>query len=112
MTDEAVAHDPAVPVQVRDNPAQQRYEATVDGLPAGFAAYRIRPGLIAFVHTEIDDGFAGQGVGSALIREALDEARRRGLDVLPVCPFVNAFIERHLEYRDLVPAAQREAFGL
>jgi predicted GNAT family acetyltransferase len=79
---------------------------------AGFAAYRLRPGLIAFIHTEVDDAFAGHGVGSALVQGALDSARSRSLQVLPFCPFVNAFIKGHAEYIDLVPASHREAFGL
>lgn len=79
---------------------------------AGFVAYRMQPGLIAFVHTEVDDAFEGHGVGSILVREALADARRRGFEVLPLCPFVNAFIERHREYLGLVPASRREEFGL
>jgi uncharacterized protein len=79
---------------------------------AGLAAYRMQPGLIAFVHTEVDDAFEGHGVGSILVREALDDARRRRLEVLPFCPFVNSFIEGHREYLDLVPGSRREEFGL
>jgi predicted GNAT family acetyltransferase len=79
---------------------------------AGFADYRLRPGLIAFIHTEVDDAFEGRGVGSALVSGALDDARRRELDVLPFCPFVNSYMEKHRDYVDLVPESQREAFGL
>jgi predicted GNAT family acetyltransferase len=101
-----------VAVKVRDMPDEQRYAATVDGAPAGFAAYRLRPGLVAFIHTEVDEAFAGHGVGSTLIGDALDDARSRDLAVLPFCPFVNAFIKAHLEYLDLVPTSHRKAFGL
>jgi predicted GNAT family acetyltransferase len=78
----------------------------------GFAAYRRRPGLIAFVHTEVEDAFEGHGVGSMLIREALEDAGRRGFEVLPFCPFVNSFITEHREFVDLVPGSRREEFGL
>jgi predicted GNAT family acetyltransferase len=101
-----------VAVEVRDNPEAQRYEAAVDGRLAGFAAYRMQPGLIAFVHTEVDDAFEGHGVGSILVREAIDDARRRRFEILPFCPFVNSFIEGHREYLDLVPGSRREEFGL
>jgi predicted GNAT family acetyltransferase len=101
-----------VAVQVHDNPDEQRYEAVVDGEVAGFTAYRAQPGLIAFVHTEVEDAFAGHGVGSILIREALDDARRRGVEVLPFCPFVNSFIAEHREFVDLVPGSRRKEFGL
>ena len=100
------------PVEVHDNPPEERYEAAVDGALAGFAEYRRKPGLIAFVHTEVDQAFEGHGVASILIHDALEDARRRGLAVLPFCPFVNGYIEQHSEYVELVPKSQREAFGL
>jgi len=101
-----------VTVEVHDNPDEQRYEAVVDGELAGFAAYSTQPGLIVFVHTEVKDGFEGHGVGSILIRDALDDARRRGFEVLPFCPFVNSFIAEHREFVDLVPGSRRQEFGL
>jgi uncharacterized protein len=51
-------------------------------------------------------------VASTLIREALDDGRRRRLDVLPLCPFVNSYIDGHRDYVDLVPESRREVFGL
>jgi len=101
-----------VAVEVHDNPDEQRYEAVVDGELAGFLAYRTQPGLIALLHTEVEDAFEVHGVGSMLIREALEDARRRGFEVLPFCPFVNSFIVEHREFVDLVPGSRREEFGL
>ncbi len=99
-------------IEVRDNPPAERYEATIDGAVAGFAEYRRKPGLIAFIHSEVDPAFEGHGVASTLIHDALEDARHRGLAVLPFCPFVNAYIQRHRGYVELVPQSQREAFGL
>ena len=99
-------------VAVADNPEQQRYEITVDGQVAGWSLYRRRPGLIAFVHTEIEPRFEGRGLGGRLISAALDEARADGQIVLPFCPFVNDYIQRHPQYADLVPAEYRARFGL
>jgi predicted GNAT family acetyltransferase len=99
-------------VTVVDAPAEHRYEIRAGDELAGFVQYRSRPGLIAFIHTEIDDRFEGRGLGSKLIAHVLDEARERGLAVLPFCPFVNAYIERHPEYLDLVPENDRPRFGL
>ena len=95
-----------------DAPERERYEVSVAGEVAGFSAYRLRPELIAFVHTEIDPRFQGRGLADELIRFALEDARARGLAVLPFCPFVKAFIERHPDYADLVPASFRAQFGL
>lgn len=87
---------------VRDVPDRSRYEAIVDGALAGFAAYRMRDGVRVFTHTEVSDAFEGRGVGSALVRGALDDVRASGGRLVALCPFVHSFIERHDEYADLV----------
>ena len=89
-------------VAVADNPDAARYELTVDGERAGFVTYRQSPGVIALLHAEVDPARERRGLGSQLVRGALDDARARGLMVRPVCPFVQWFIETHEEYRDLV----------
>jgi predicted GNAT family acetyltransferase len=58
-----------------------------------------------FTHTEVDPAFEGHGIGSALAAGALDDARRRGLVVVPSCPFIRAYITRHPEYADLLRAS-------
>lgn len=98
-------------LELTNEPARNRYEARLDGELAGFSQYRERPGLIAFIHTEIDPAQEGQGIGGKLVAHALDDARQRGLAVLPFCPFVNGYIERHPEYVDLIPAEHRAKFG-
>ncbi|SEF78697.1 hypothetical protein SAMN04489712_10233 [Thermomonospora echinospora] len=90
--------------EISDNTGQSRYEIRVDGRLAGFAQYRQRNGAVVFTHTEVDDEYEGQGVGSALVRGALDDVRSRGAQVVPLCPFVKSYIERHPEYQDLVAA--------
>ena len=87
---------------VTDNPGAERYELDVDGERAGFVTYRQSPGVIAFLHAEVDPARERQGLGSALVRGALDDARARGLSVRPVCPFVAWYIETHDDYQDLL----------
>jgi len=89
-------------ITVHDAPDAHRFEA-VDGIGvvAGFAAYRRDGDRIVFTHTEVDDAFEGHGVGSVLVRAALDAVRAEGLRVVPQCPFVKAWIEKHPEYADL-----------
>jgi predicted GNAT family acetyltransferase len=101
-----------VNLHVTDEPARNRFVISADGEPAGFVEYQLEEGRIVLTHTEIDAAFEGRGVGSALIRHALDEARARGLDVVPLCPFVRGYIAGHSDYLDLVPPGQRAAFGL
>ena len=103
-------HDGAF--EIRDNAAEHRYEIWVDGELGGFTEYKPRDDVRAFVHTEVDERFAGRGLGSILVRSALTELQATETSVLPFCPFVRRFIRRHAEFLDLVPAAARGRFGL
>ena len=86
-----------------------RYEIRLDGALAGFAIYHRRGGRAFFVHTEIDPGFEGKGLGSALAKGALDAERALGEPVVPLCPFIRTYIDRHPEYGDLVDHAMLDA---
>ncbi len=103
---------------VVDVPEESRFEIRLDGRLAGFAEYRTKPdgahpGLLVLTHTEIDEAFEGRGLGSVLVRAALDTARERGVPVRPDCPFVRAYVARHPdEYLDLVPDDLRSRLGL
>ena len=88
--------------EVTDNPEEERYEIRVDGALAGFAEYRREADQVVFTHTEVDGAFAGQGVGGALVRGALDDVRAKGLAVQAQCPFVKGWIDKHPDYQDLV----------
>ncbi|PTA43635.1 GNAT family N-acetyltransferase [Micromonospora sp. RP3T] len=87
---------------VEENPAKHRFEILVDDALAGFTAYLPRGEVLVFTHTEVEDRYQGQGVGAALIRGTLDRVRANGGRVVPRCPFMAAFIERHPDYADLV----------
>ena len=90
-------------VQVTNNEAEKRYEARVDGRLAGSAYYDTADDLIVFTHTEVDDDYEGQGVGSTLARAALDDVRADGRrKVVPRCPFIKGWIDRHPDYKDLL----------
>ena len=89
---------------VADRPNELRYEIEVDGEVAGFLMYRLEPGVIELVHTDVAPKWEGKGVGGALVKGALDDVRARGLKMRPFCPFVSAYIKRHPEYQDLVAA--------
>jgi uncharacterized protein len=90
-------------VSVRDHPEEHRFEAYVDGRLAGFSAYEVSDSVITFTHTEVDDAFEGHGVGSTLVRAALDQVRAGSTRrVRPRCPFVRAWIDEHPDYQDLL----------
>lgn len=97
---------------VRDHPQEHRYELTRGDEVAGRVEYKIRDDVMTVVHTEVDDAYEGKGLGSALLRGALDDARARELAVVPICPFTRSYLQRHPEYAELVPAERRAEFGV
>ena len=97
---------------VVDSTENQRYELRQDGALASFTEYRLERNTMALVHTETEPDRGGQGLASAVIQHALDDARRRDLDVLPFCSVVRDYIDQHRDYVELVPESQREQFGL
>lgn len=97
---------------IRDNPERHRFELNLGDGSFAIAEYKLVPGRIVFVHTEVPPQHEGQGIGSALIRFALKSARERGLAVVPICPFFAAHIRRHPEEQDLLAPGWREKLGL
>jgi predicted GNAT family acetyltransferase len=87
---------------VTDAPGAERYEAHLDGELAGVLEYVVKRGRIALVHTEVAPAFEGRGVGAALARFALDDARARGLRVIASCPYVRSYLAKHPEDHDIV----------
>jgi uncharacterized protein len=89
-------------VTVDDNPMENRYEARIDGALVGVSQYELTADTIVFLHTVVAQEYEGQGVGSAIARYALDDARARGLSVRPLCPYIRGWLQRHAEYADLI----------
>jgi uncharacterized protein len=85
---------------VRDNGAAQRYEMDVAGKCA-FITYRRAPGIVTLLHAEVPQKLSGRGIGSQLVRGALELARAQGCKVIPRCPFVASYMKKHTEFQDL-----------
>jgi predicted GNAT family acetyltransferase len=104
-------HAAAGEVAVADVPAAHRYRATLDGRAAGHLEYRRRrqgeQQQILALHTVVGEEFEGRGVGSALARALLDQARAGGVEVVAYCPFVREYVGRHPEYADGVTGVRR-----
>jgi predicted GNAT family acetyltransferase len=90
------------PIRVIDNPEKHRYEAYVGEELAGFVTYLSRSGAVVLVHTEVASAFEGHGIGGRLAAGALKDIRARALQVVPLCPFIAGYIDRHPELSDLV----------
>jgi uncharacterized protein len=94
-------------LSVRDNPEAGRYELGDGDRVVGVASYERRGDTWVFTHTEVDPDEGVSGLGSTLVRGALDDVRTRGGRVVPHCPFVRGWIERHPEYAELVDDEER-----
>lgn len=90
-----------MPSPIRDNAARSRFELEADGVTV-FMNYRLAGNVISLDHTETPVAARGRRLASRLTKGVLDEMRSRGLKIVPRCPFVRAYVERHPEYRDLV----------
>ena len=100
-------------ISILKNDELNRFEIYSDGALAGFAEFKIENQIIFYTHTEIDPKFGGQGLGSQLIKEALDEALEQNLEVAPYCSFVSVYIKKNSEkYLHLVPESKRAKFDL
>ena len=91
----------ASPDQVHDNPDESRFELEVEG-ETSFTVYQKEGNVITFVHTEVPGDERGEGLGNTLIEGALQQVRAEGLKVVPLCPFVDAYIRRHPDEQDLL----------
>ncbi len=89
-------------VQVRLDEDWHRYVLSFEGETAGVAHFLPHGEQVVFTHTVVDERFEGQGLGSILVRNALDDVRSRGKRIVPVCPFVRAYLAKHHEWDDLV----------
>src|SRR5437588_2149968 len=86
---------------VHQNPELHRFELDVEGGTA-FAIYRLAGDVMAFTHTEVPAALRGRGIGSEMMHGVLQNVRAQGLKVVPRCPFVADFMDRHPEYADLL----------
>ena len=100
------------PLTVHDNPQRHRFEIDLGDGNFAIAEYTLPAGKIMFTHTEVPEEHEGKGIGTTLIRHALDAARQRGLKVIPICPFFAAYMQKHAEVQDLLDPAWRTRFGL
>lgn len=88
--------------QITDNPAESRFELTVDGELAGFSEYKDNGDVREFDHTVVHEEFQGNGLSKPLIKFSLDHARDNGLKIIPTCPAYEKFLQKNKEYQELV----------
>lgn len=100
--DTLAAVEEELDLSIADNPDRHRYRARLGDRVVAYAEYELEPGRIVFTHTVVKPEMEGRGVGSRLARFVLDDARDRGLRIVPRCPFIRAYIRRHKEYASAV----------
>jgi uncharacterized protein len=89
---------------VRHDESQQRYVLEVNGKELGVASYQDDGERRVFSHTEVDPSLEGQGMGSKLVRESLDDTRQSDKRIVPVCEFVAAYVQKHHDWDDIIEA--------
>ncbi|MEM7766904.1 MAG: GNAT family N-acetyltransferase [Pseudomonadota bacterium] len=91
-----------VEVSREDGDAGGRYVATTGGHTAEMTYSRAGASRIIIDHTAVPDALRGQGVGEALVRQAVEDARSEGFKIIPLCPFAKAILQKHPEWGDVV----------
>ena len=94
-------------LELTHNPATQRYEAKLEGKVIAFIEYRDTSSVRSLTHTKVNDNLEGQGISSQLVKFALEEIKSSDSGLVPMCPFVAAYVQRHREYAELVAPAHR-----
>ncbi len=84
-----------------NNKERKRYELQVEGKTA-FIEYLLAQGKIYLTHTEVPTSLEGKGIGSQMVRGVLEEIRKTDLKLMPLCPFVAAYLKRHPEWKSLL----------
>ena len=93
--------------QIADHPQHHHYALHIDGKSAAHIEYRMHGDkTIELVHTEVGKDFEGKGLGSQIVRFALDDARKRGLEVIPTCTYIAGWVQKHPDYADLVATSR------
>jgi len=90
---------------VVDNPERSQFQIDLGNGEFAYAKYNLLPGAIRFYHTVVPESHGGQGLGTALIKAGLAAARERGLKVIPICPFFQAYLKKHPDEQDIVDPA-------
>ena len=88
-------------MRVIDNKEEKRFEAEIDGRKC-IIEYTVMPGVLSLNHTEVPKEFAGRGVASEMTEKVLLQIELRGLKVIPVCPFIKRYIDKHPEWRSII----------
>ncbi len=84
-------------LQVVNNEAKNRFEVKV-GKYLAVCEYKLIKDRIIFTHTEVPTAIEGRGVASLLAKTGLDYAVSNNLKIMPLCPYVAAYIKRHPAY--------------
>jgi predicted GNAT family acetyltransferase len=85
-----------------DGESKGRYRIVVDGVEAEMTYSRAGKSMIIIDHTGVPDALRGRKIGERLVRQAVEDARRDGIAIMPLCPFAKAQIARHPEWQDVL----------
>ncbi|MGV3539329.1 MAG: GNAT family N-acetyltransferase [Rufibacter sp.] len=88
-------------LNISNNEAQKRFETTVDGHLA-VVEYRLMPGIITVLHTKVPEALGGRGIAAALTKHVLEHVENQHLELVPLCPYMKAYLQKHPEYQHLV----------
>ncbi len=88
-------------MKITDNKEKSRFEASVDGHLA-LIEYSVMPNIVSLNHIEVDKELEGRGVATEMAESVLLQLELRGLKVVPICPFIKNYINKHPEWSSIL----------
>ena len=86
---------------VKRNTAENRFEANI-GSHTAFIKFNAVDNKLVLTHTEVPSALSGQGVGSLIVEKSLELMKSADEKLVPLCPFVQAYIEKHPKWKSLL----------
>ena len=88
-------------IALYDNREEKRFEMPFENT-VSFIEYEKDGNIISLLHTEVDESLEGQGAGTAIVEKVLRQIEKEGMQLIPLCPFVVAYIKRHPEWERII----------
>ncbi|WP_210462768.1 MULTISPECIES: GNAT family N-acetyltransferase [Rufibacter] len=87
--------------EIKNNTAKHQFETTIEGKTA-LVSYKLKDNVMTVLHTEVPEELEGRGIAAALSKQVLEYLKKENMELIPLCPYMAAYLKKHPEYQSLV----------